>query len=67
MKKRIWIIASAAVLLLAGAYIWNSRPSHTPAGQPPLVELNAIAFDTLKAEFNRASERFRMIVLLSPT
>jgi hypothetical protein len=64
--RRIIFIAIPIVILVLA--IWFGVFSHqTPAGQPPLGELNASSLETLKAEFNRASEQFRIIVLLSPT
>jgi hypothetical protein len=52
-----------AIVLAFG--VWFGLMAHkTPAGQPPLAGMN---LETLKAEFNRASDRVRVIVLLSPT
>ena len=64
--KRYWIIASGA-LLLAAAGFYVLKPSHAPAGQKPLVEMNETALVGVKAEFNRTSDSARMILLLSPT
>jgi hypothetical protein len=38
----------------------------TPAGQPPLDVLDFDTFDELKAAFNDAADRTRMIVMVSP-
>jgi hypothetical protein len=38
-----------------------------PAGQPPLGDLDSGSLDTLKSDFNRSSNRVRVILLLSPT
>lgn len=37
------------------------------AGSPQLTELNAASLEGLKAQFNRAADRARVILLLSPT
>ena len=64
--KRSSIIASPAVLLaVTGIYLL--KPSHAPAGQKPLVEMNETALAGVKAEFNRTSDSARLILLLSPT
>jgi hypothetical protein len=63
--KRTWVIIALSLALLAGGYLF--RPGHVPDGQPALVELDPQALSALKAEFNRASNSLRLIVLLSPT
>lgn len=65
--KRLWIIGLVVVLLAAAAYFWSATPGHTPAGQPPLAEISRGTLETIKLEFNRASNAHRIIVLLSPT
>ncbi|HEY3454697.1 MAG TPA: hypothetical protein VGK64_08865 [Bryobacteraceae bacterium] len=66
--KRFWIASVFLVLLAAAGYIfWNGRPGKTPPGQPPLVEIKSAALEEIKTEFNRASDRVRVIALLSPT
>jgi hypothetical protein len=40
---------------------------HVPAGQPPLVHLDAGSLETLRDDFNAAQDSVRVIVLLSPT
>ena len=54
-------------MLLAVAGFYLLKPSHAPAGQKPLVEMNETALAGVKAEFNRTSDSARMILLLSPT
>ena len=51
-------------IVLAFAIGYGLMAHKTPVGQPPLAAMNLAA---LKAEFNRASDRVRVIVLLSPT
>ena len=64
--KRTWaIVLAAAVVVFGGIYF--TRTSHTPAGQPPLVEMNSAMLSALQAEFNRTSAELRVILLLSPT
>jgi hypothetical protein len=56
------------VLLLAAVAVWyRLAPGEAPAGQPPLVTIDAGALEGLKAEFNRHTNETRLIVLLSPT
>jgi hypothetical protein len=67
VSRRGWkVIALVAVVLAALAY--RQFGTHTaPAGQPPLVNLDAGSLDMLRADFNRAVGEGRIIVLLSPT
>ncbi len=66
--KRFWIASVPLILLAAGGYIfWNRQPGKTPTGQPPLVEIKSAALEEIKSEFNLASDRVRVIALLSPT
>jgi len=65
--KRTWsIVLAAAVLMILGA-VYFTRTGHAPAGQPSLVEMNGSTLSALKAEFNRTSDKLRVILLLSPT
>ena len=65
--KRTWSIAlAAAVVVILGA-VYFARTGHTPAGQSSLVELNGSTLSALQAEFNRTSDKLRVILLLSPT
>jgi len=65
--KRIGSIALAAavVVILGGVYF--TPTGHAPAGQSSLVELNSSTLSALQAEFNRTSDKLRVILLLSPT
>lgn len=64
-RKRLLAVAVAIVLLgAAGYYLIGHR---APEGQAPLIEMNAQSLDQMKDEFNRAADRTRVILLLSPT
>ena len=67
MKKTLSIfggVVGAAVLI--GAWVaWG--PSHAPAGQPPLVSLDAANFTQLQKVFNDDAGKIRVVALLSPT
>ena len=66
MKKRVVIVAVAAVaLLLAGVYLWG--PSAVPAGQEPLTVLSSKSLSKFAAAFDADSAVPRMLLLLSPT
>jgi hypothetical protein len=58
------VIAVVVVVVAARLYLGGHR---VPAGQPPLGELSVAALDSLKSDFNRNSDKFRIILLLSPT
>ena len=65
--KRTWsIVLAAAVVVILGA-VYFTRTGHAPAGQPSLVEMNSSTLSALQAEFNRTSDKLRVILLLSPT
>jgi hypothetical protein len=51
-------------LLLAATVSCGFFRHQAPAGQPPLAAMDLAA---LRADFNRAADRPRLIVLLSPT
>lgn len=57
-----WIIGAVAVVLLAGVYLGTG--GSTPAGQPPLTNLDLAAF---KAQFNESAAGTRVILLISPS
>jgi hypothetical protein len=66
MKRKAWLPAGIALILLAAAWLlW--RPGSTPNGQPPLVAIAADNFQQLQQEFNRYVDRPRVVLLLSPT
>ena len=60
--KRVLIVIAAILLGAAGWYTF--APRRAPAGQPALANMD---LGELRAEFNRTSDRARLIVLLSPT
>jgi hypothetical protein len=64
MKYAAWF-AVIAVALSVGWYFWG--PRHAPRGQPPLTSLTPINLDQFKHEFNGATDRNRLVLLLSPT
>ena len=63
--RRLVLIAVIAALVLLSWYAWG--PSHTPPGQPALASLTKENFSSFKDSFNDASDRIRMVLLLSPT
>ena len=52
---------------LAFLVFWNFWGPATPHGQPPLTLLTPNNLDQFKREFNGASDRNRIVLLLSPT
>ena len=65
--KRTSSIALAVVLLVILGGVYFTRTGHAPVGQPALVQVNGSTLSALKEEFNRTSEKLRVILLLSPT
>lgn len=65
--KHIWsiVLAAAVAVVLGGIYF--TRAGHSPAGQPSLIEVNGTTLSALQSEFNRTSDKLRVILLLSPT
>ena len=62
------LICSITGALLAVAILSGCGPGTAPAGQPPMVLLgDNAALDSLREQFNKAADRTRVIVLLSPT
>lgn len=58
----------AAVAVFLALFVPSRFFTHNvPASQPPLGLLDAGSLDTLRADFNRAADEVRIIVLLSPT
>ena len=65
-KKRVVIlVASAALLLFAGLYLWG--PSKTPLSQNPLLTLSIDNFSEFEAAFDQGVDAPRLMLLLSPT
>lgn len=68
MKRWHLLLAASLVLALLGAYAWyHVAPRQTPAGQPPLVVLEAASLPSFERAFNESSDHTRLLVLLSPT
>lgn len=65
--KRTWSIVLAAVAVVILGSVYFTRTGHAPEGQPSLVEMNGSTLSALKADFNRTSNKLRVILLLSPT
>jgi len=66
MKKRVVIVAVAAVvLLLAVVYLWG--PASVPPGQEPLTVLSNADLREFAAAFDSDADVSRMVLLLSPT
>ena len=67
MKRKIAVVV-ALLLVVALAVAWSLwGPASAPAGQPPLVHINAANYQQFKDSFNKASGTTRVIALLSPT
>lgn len=56
----------AAVAVLTSGLV-ACGPGIAPAGQPPIAVLTAQTFETARQAFNQASDRPRVVLLLSPT
>lgn len=63
-KSALWLIPIAFALFV-GWYLWSSK--RTPPGQRPLTPLAEGNFDKFRGDFNAASDRARLVLLLSPT
>ncbi len=66
MKTRKWLWA-LLVLVAMSAIAWYQSAPRVPAGQPPLVTLDAASMEQFRADFNENSDRARIIVLVAPT
>lgn len=63
-KYRLLFVA-VTVALLAFWYVWDW--SQIPRTQPPLTLLSGSNLDQFKQAFNGATDRDRLVLLLSPT
>ncbi len=64
MKRKPLAIAILLLAVAAWAAYYRYVPGRTPAGQPPLADLDPASFDQ---QFHAASGDMRLLVLLSPT
>lgn len=62
--KRKTIVLAALFVALAGAAYYRYVPGRTPAGQPPLENLDPASFEQ---QFRAAAGQTRVLVMLSPT
>lgn len=67
MKKTLSALGGVVgvAALLAAWMAWG--PAHAPAGQPPIVSLDAANFSQLQKAFNDDAYEIRVVALLSPT
>jgi hypothetical protein len=63
--KYVLLLVAVAVAFSVFWYYWGS--TRTPRGQPPLTSLTRGNLDQFKRQFNDASDRTRLLLLLSPT
>ena len=64
-RRALFIALPIVVATVAAGYVLSSH--ETPADQPRLVALNSESLPAFQAEFNRAANGVRILVLLSPT
>ena len=65
MKKRRLVLL--LIVALIAVFVWYQSIPQVPEGQAPLATLDANSLATLRTDFNRNTDRVRVIVLLSPT
>ena len=65
-RRKLLLLVLPLALLGAVAYV-GFATHDAPAGQPPLAYLDRSSLTALKADFNRAADETRLIVLLAPT
>jgi hypothetical protein len=66
-RLRTASIAAVFIAIIAVATSAQSSGKRSPRHQPPLTKLQSQSLDELRREFNAASDRVRVILLLSPT
>ena len=66
MKHRRRVLVLLFVAAVA-ALAWYASIPQVPAGQAPLVTVNAATMAELRTAFNRDADQVRVILLLSPT
>lgn len=67
MKKllALWGLSMSAIL---GASLWYLfGPGTVPEGQPPLLSVDLPTMARIQGDFNQASDRIRVLAVLSPT
>ena len=67
MNRRRLIVLAALAVCVALVVLPRFVTHNAPATQPPLGFLDAGSLETLRADFNRAANEVRIVVLLSPT
>jgi hypothetical protein len=65
--KRGWLFLAVAVALAAALGRQQFGTHDTPPGQPALAHVSGDSIDALRADFNKAADAIRLVVLLSPT
>jgi hypothetical protein len=66
--KRLRLPVITVLVLIAAAFAWwRFGTRHVPEGQPPLATLDTTTIAALRDDFNDATGRTRIIVLLAPT
>lgn len=65
MKRGLLFLAASTIIFALAWQVW--RPARTPTAQPPLTGLAADNLVQFQKAFNDASDRARVILLLSPT
>ncbi|HXY11032.1 MAG TPA: hypothetical protein VEI52_24580 [Terriglobales bacterium] len=64
IKHVLWLAGIIATLLILW-YFWGSQ--RTPPGQPPLTSLSESNIARFRSDFDGASGKVRLVLLLSPT
>ena len=65
VNRKYALLLFIALVVLVGWYFWGF--SRTPHGQAPLTSLTPSNLDQFKLQFNNATDRARLVLLLSPT
>lgn len=61
------VAATTSLLVVLAFLYYRYAPRHVPQGQPALTYLSAGTLGDLRTAFNAASDRTRLLLLLSPT
>ena len=66
--RRVAQLTAVVVIVGTGGFLYyRYAPRRVPTGQPPLSYLSRSTLADLRATFNAASDRTRLLLLLSPT